>query len=306
MTSATRHPPPATPNPPPRPDSSSHEPAKNSPRLRWTTFLLALSCLAAPALRAADAPAANINVPRNLEPAPYTALLKKYVNDQGLVNYTAWKNDAADVAALHKYLAGFAPKPDQPATGDERAADLANFYNAAVLSWLLENYPTDSVWETKDPFTAKRYEIGGEKIALNDIENGNLRPQIGIDTHSVLVCGARSCPPLQPTAYTGGDFKSQDAKAYHAWLGRSDLNKFEPSDKKAEISSIFKWYKEDFDKAGGVKKVLAEKAPQQDHAFLAGGDYEISYLSYNWGLNDQGEHGRSYNKADLIFDKIFH
>ena len=269
---------------------------------------LALFCLAAAAVKAADAPApaAQIEVPRGIDHQKFDVLLKKYVNSQGLVNYTAWKSDAADMAALNLYLKEFAPKADKPADGDERAASLANAYNAGVLSWILQNYPTDSVWETKDAFTAKRYTIGGQQVALNDIENGALRPQIGIATHSILVCAARSCPPLQQTAYTVDNFQTQDAKAYHEWLGREDLNKFEPTDKKAEISSIFKWYKEDFDKAGGVKKVLGEKAPGKYHSFLAGGDYEVSYLPYNWGLNDQGEHGRSYTKVDLIIDHLFH
>ena len=274
---------------------------------RATLLLLCfLGCASIPPARAADAPPPQINVPRGIDHAKFGTLLKKYVNDEGLVNYTAWKADAADVEALNAYLKEFAPKTDKPAEGNERAAALANVYNAGVLSWILQNYPTESVWETKDPFTAKRYTVGGEAICLNDIENGALRPQIGIEAHSVLVCAARSCPPLRTTAYTGGDFEKEDANAYRVWLGREDLNKFTPDKKRVEVSSIFKWFKEDFDKAGGVKKVLAEKAPEADRAFLAGGDYEIGYLAYNWGLNDQGSHGRSYSKADLIFDKVFH
>ncbi len=269
--------------------------------------LLAFSFAAFTSVEAADAPPPSpLNVPSGINPQAFDALLKKYVNDQGLVNYSAWKNNAADVASLAGFLKEYAPKPEKAAAGNERAAALVNAYNAGVLSWILKNYPTDSVWETQDAFTAKRYTIGGRQVALNDIENGALRPQIGLLTHSVLVCAARSCPPLQKSAYTGVDFEAQDAKAYRVWLGRPDLNTFEPGDKKAEISSIFRWYKEDFDAAGGVKKVLAEKAPEQDHAFLAGGDYEVSYLSYNWGLNDQGEHGRSYSKLDLVIDHLFH
>ena len=256
--------------------------------------------------RAADAPPAQVSVPHGVDHGKFDALLKKYVNDQGLVNYTAWKADADDVAALDAYLKEFAPKPGKPAEGSERAAALANAYNAGVLSWILQNYPTESVWETKDPFTAKRYTVGGEQVSLNDIENGALRPQIGLEAHSILVCAARSCPPLQKTAYTAAGFEGQNARAYRVWLDRPDLNEFDAAKKKVAISSIFKWYKEDFDKAGGVKKVLAEKAPEKDHAFLAGGDYDVSYLSYNWGLNDQGEHGHNYSKANLIIDRIFH
>jgi len=37
----------------------------------------------------------------------------------------------------------------------------------------------------------------------------------------------------------------------------------------------------------------------------AGGKkFDISYISYNWGLNDQGEHGRHYSKLKLLFDHV--
>lgn len=276
-------------------------------RLLLVGMLLLAFCGVVPLkVRAAEPPPAQVNVPRGIDHEKFGSLLKKYVNNQGLVDYTAWKANAEDTAALNEYLKEFAPKTEKPAEGNERAAALTNFYNAGVLSWILQNYPTESVWETKDPFTAKRYTADGERVSLNDIENGALRPQIGIGAHSVLVCAARSCPPLQRSAYTAGSFENEDVKAYRAWLGREDLNQFDAADKKAKISSIFKWYKEDFDKAGGVKKVLAEKAPEKDRAFLTGGDYDVSYLSYNWGLNDQGEHGHNYSKADLLLDRIFH
>ncbi|MGI9113591.1 MAG: hypothetical protein DLM52_08550 [Chthoniobacterales bacterium] len=78
-----------------------------------------------------------------------------------------------------------------------------------------------------------------------------------------------------------------------------------PNEKRLEISSIFKWFKGDFDKGGGVPKVLGMYAPQNARAFAASGGYEIRYLAYNWGLNDQGPHGRNYTRTNLIFDNIF-
>ncbi len=277
--------------------------------LRWLLpaailSLFALTLTPSPARCAEDKQSLKVEVPSGIDHGKFDALLKKYVDAQGLVNYTAWKGNADDMAALSAYLKQFAPKAEKPAAGNEKSAALVNAYNASVLHWILENYPTESIWETKDAFTAKRFPIGGQQVALNDIENGTLRPAIGVKAHSVLVCAARSCPPLQRNAYTAGDFEAQDTKAYHIWLGREDLNKFEPEKKKAEVSSIFKFYKEDFEKAGGVKKVLGQYAPEKDKAFLTGGDYEVSYLSYNWGLNDQGEHGRKYSKLDLLIDKL--
>jgi hypothetical protein len=247
----------------------------------------------------------NVDVPAGIDHSEYDRLLKKYVNEQGLVDYAAWKQNQADLSALDDYLKQFSGKIDNPAQGEEKAAALANAYNAFMIRWVLANYPTESVWSLKDSFTAKRQEIGGRKVSLNDIEHGALRPLIGYRAHSVLVCAARSCPPLQRSAYTADKFEEQDAHAYRSWLAREDLNEFLPNENKVEISSIFKWFKQDFDKAGGVPKIFGRYAPQAVRDFAARGKHDTKYISYNWGLNDQGPHGRNYSRANLLFDNIF-
>lgn len=247
----------------------------------------------------------NVHVRSGINHNEYDQLLKKYVNEQGLVNYGAWKQNAADLSALDEYLHQFAPKADKAAQGNEKAASLVNAYNAFVLRWILANYPTDSIWQLKNSFSEKRNQIGGRKVSLDDIEHGTLQPLIGYRTHAVLVCAARSCPPLQEFAYTADRFDEQNDRAYKAWLAREDLNKFLPNEKKIEISSIFKWFKQDFDHAGGIAKILGRYAPSSVREFAASGNYEIKYLPYNWGLNDQGPHGRNYSRAHLLFDYIF-
>jgi hypothetical protein len=157
----------------------------------------------------------------------------------------------------------------------------------------------------KDSFSAKRNDISGRKVALNDIEHGTLRPLIGYRAHGVLICAARSRPPLQQFAYTAANFDEQNDRAYRAWLAREDLNKFSPNEKKVEISSIFQWFKADFDRAGGASKILDRYAPQSMRYFASSGNYEIEYLTYNWGLNDQDPRGRHYSRANLLFDNIF-
>ena len=247
----------------------------------------------------------NVDVRSGIDHDEFDRLLKKYVNEQGLVNYGGWKQNAADLSALDEYLHQFTAKADNAAQGNEKAASLVNAYNAFVLQWILKNYPTESIWQLKDSFSGKRNDVGGRKVALDDIEHGSLRPLIGYRAHAVLVCAARSCPPLQRFAYSSDKFDEQDDRAYRAWLGREDLNKFLPNEKKVEISSIFKWFKQDFEKAGGIPKILGRYAPEPIRAFAASGNYEIKHLSYNWGLNDQGPHDRNYSQAQLLLDNIF-
>jgi hypothetical protein len=136
-----------------------------------------------------------------------------------LVNYTAWKASQADMSALDAYVKEFAAKADKPAEGMEKAASLTNAYNAIAIRTVLTSYPIESIHEATKPFEAKDWTIGGAKASLNDIENGTLRPMLKYRAHSVLVCAARSCPPLQQTAYTASNFEAQNDKAFTIWLG---------------------------------------------------------------------------------------
>ena len=263
--------------------------------------IFSLAILMAPAL-ASDGE--GVPVPASLSHEAWDALLKKYVNDRGLVSYADWKKNQTDLAALDSYLKQFAEKPQTAATRNDAAASLINLYNATTISWILTNYPTESIMALADSFRAQRHDIGGGKVSLDDIENNTLRPLLGYRAHAVLVCAARSCPPLQRFAYTAAQLDQQIDTAYRAWLARDDLNQFIPDKKKVEVSSIFSWYKDDFDKTGGVKQVLVKYAPQQYRDFLVGGDYEVGYLPYNWGLNDQGGRGKDYGRNQMIWDWI--
>ena len=128
---------------------------------------------------------------------------------------------------------------------------------------------------------------------------------MGYKAHATLVCCARSCPPLQRSAYTAAGLDKEITKAYEVWLSRPDLNHYSPEKNSVEISSIYKWFKEDFDNAGGVPKILGQYGPGSQRPFLAKGGYKISYLPYRWGLNDQGGHGEKYSQTNLILDHLF-
>jgi hypothetical protein len=249
--------------------------------------------------------AANpVTVPAGVSHDDWGALLQKYVDDQGLVAYGDWKSQPTDLQRLNDYLAQFATASNSPATGDEAAASLINLYNALTVRTILENYPLNSIQSLAKPFETKRLTVSGEEISLNDIEHNTLRPSIGYRAHAVLVCAARSCPPLQRFAYENETLNPQIASVYRTWLGRKDLNLFVPDEKTAEISSIFSWFEVDFIQAGGTRKILAEYGPDNVKEFLSGKDYEITYMSYNWGLNDQGAQGRSYSRIRMLWDRI--
>jgi Protein of unknown function, DUF547 len=111
-----------------------------------------------------------VSVPANLSHQAWDTLLKKYVNDRGLVAYADWKRNQMDLLALDDYLKQFAQKPQTTATDNDAAASLINLYNATTIRWILANYPIESIMGLKDSFGAKSHNIGGRKASLDDIE----------------------------------------------------------------------------------------------------------------------------------------
>jgi len=64
----------------------------------------------------------TVTVPANVSHQAWDVLLKKYVNDRGLVAYGEWKNNPTDLMALDDYLKQFAENPQTPASGNDAAA----------------------------------------------------------------------------------------------------------------------------------------------------------------------------------------
>jgi hypothetical protein len=221
------------------------------------------------------------------------------VDEKGRVAYARLAASVNDRESLRTYIAQFAESGKTPAAGPERIASLINAYNAFAISWILENYPTPSIRSTRDPFGGRRNDIGGKKVSLDDLEHTMLRPTAGFRVHSAISCASRSCPPLSREAYAAATLDTSLDAGMRRWLAREDLNRFLPAAGTAEVSKVFKWFKEDFEKSGGLKSVLARYAPKQYQEFALKGDYQVDYLDYDWTLNDQAE-----VKERSLWDKL--
>ncbi|MGH8019690.1 MAG: DUF547 domain-containing protein [Opitutaceae bacterium] len=250
--------------------------------------------------------ATTVQAPPDIDHAPWSELLKKYVDDRGMVDYAAWKGSPDDRRALERYLGAFARSGAPAASREAEIAALINAYNAFTIQWILQNHPTPSIRETSDSWDGARWNIGGRKVSLDEIEHKNLRPLYGWKVHGTIVCAARSCPPLQREAFTAENLDMLTARAFRAWLDREDLNHYEPGQDRVLVSAIFKWFKEDFTGDGALPKVLQRFGPEKYRDFLVAGEFEVEYLDYHWGLNDQGGLGEDYKPgASALFKSIF-
>jgi hypothetical protein len=233
----------------------------------------------------------------------WTSLLQEFVDEQHRVDYKTLKQKG--VKRLEDYVAQLARAPLEALSAEERKSLLINSYNALTVRWIVEHYPIPSIWATPEPFTEARHNVGGESLSLDEIEK-RLRGTEDARIHSALVCAARSCPPLRREAYDAGRLDEQLDDNTRQWLANPDLNRFRLEEGKIELSPIFKWYGEDFERgAGGLRGFVARYAPEQYRAALSGnGTLNTTYLSYDWALNDQSDAGDGYSWFDLAIDWV--
>ena len=208
----------------------------------------------------------------------YDALLKKYVSGGG-VRYSAWKANAADMAALEKVISAVAAENPSSYPRNEKLAFYINAYNASILSEALQKYPTKSVKDTLFTFfTAKRITVAGEKMSFNHLEKDIIRPLGEPRIHFALNCASRSCPPLRTEVYSGAKLDAQLDEQARGYVNGDHGVKVNGDT--AQISKIFDWYKEDFGGDAGVSAFLKKHRKEKS-------DFKtVSYQDYDWGLNE--------------------
>jgi len=212
-----------------------------------------------------------------LDHSNWDKLLKKYVDDIGNVNY---KGFAKDITALQNYLDYLAKnRPSDKAPKSERLAYYINLYNAATVKLILDNYPTKSIKDIKNPWGKDIVQIENEKISLGNLEHKILRKMDEPRIHFAINCASYSCPKLLNTAFTAANLEKlleQTAVDFINDPKRNVLTK-----EKASLSEIFNWYKKDFTEKGSLVDYINKYAAQKLTS-----NTKISYLNYNWALNE--------------------
>ncbi len=229
-----------------------------------------------------------------IDHSQWNTLLKKYVDSVGRVDYAAWQHSTSDVRALDSYLASLSYA--DPRIQSSREAQLAywiNAYNAATIKGVLREYPTSSIRN----HTAKLYgyniwhdlllAVGNTKISLNDIEHKVLRKMGEPRVHFAIVCASHSCPRLLNEAYAAKTVEQQlTTNSRNFFASREN---FQYTNGAFYLSSILKWFAEDFgaNRSAQLRSIapyLPEASAQQAAAAGLG---RISYLEYDWSLNEQ-------------------
>ncbi len=184
----------------------------------------------------------------------------------------------------------------------ERLAFLINAYNAYTVDLILSRYPKlDSIKDLgsllQNPWKKSFVPLFGKRLSLDDIEHGMIRkpgdynePRI----HFAVNCASIGCPGLLNEAYTGTKLEAQLDMVTRAFLADRSRNRYNAKTGRLEVSEIFDWYREDFERGWkGWRKLdqfFARYAdsltdtPEAKALVMAGG-IKIKFLDYDWALN---------------------
>lgn len=229
----------------------------------------------------------------------WDALLKKHVRwlPDGVQSRVAYKALAADRAALQQVLAQWSAVTAaqfQSWGKPEQMAFLINAYNGFTLELILTQYP--KLKSIKDlgsfiqpPWKKKFFKLLGEDRHLDWIEHEQLRPVFAEPRiHAAVNCASIGCPALRDEAFTPQKLEAQLEDGMKRFMADPTRNRV--GNGQLEVSSIFKWFKEDFEKGHlglhTVEDVFARHAAEQ--AQLKARALRVTHLDYDWQLNDAG------------------
>ena len=218
----------------------------------------------------------------------WSALLVKHVkwlpdNKQSKVSYKGFAADRAELAKVLENLSAVSQAQFNAWSKEQQMAFLINAYNAFTIEVILTKYP--NIKSIKELGSFNRGPWKNEFFTL-----------LGAKRHLAAVnCASIGCPALFPEAFTAPKLDAMLEDGMRRFLGDRTRNKYEGG--KLQVSNIFKWFKEDFEKGyKGFAKledlfakyadVLTSDAAAQ--AQIRAKTIAITYLDYDWSLNDLG------------------
>jgi hypothetical protein len=244
----------------------------------------------------------------------YDAFLRTYV-ENGLVDYSGIKSDDTLLDDYLQELQRVDAEQFRTLSQDEQNAFWINAYNAITIEGIVRNYPIEpggffarkrfpdnSIRQIDDFWGTVFVKVMGDELTLDDIEHEILRKQFKDPRiHFVLVCAALGCPLLENRAFLPQYLDDRLDGAASGFISNPEKVRLDRKKNTLYLSSILKWYKEDFvfphgseqlyerynTKDRGIVEFVARYMPQADREFIIEHHPKLKFLDYDWTLNEK-------------------
>ncbi|MCW8931277.1 MAG: DUF547 domain-containing protein [Gammaproteobacteria bacterium] len=235
------------------------------------------------------------------------AILQENVhfNSTGVASRVDYSNIKKNSFALEQYLKILTTVNNTEFnhwSKNQQKAFLINAYNAFTVQLILTRYPDiKSIKEIgsffSNPWKKKFFKLLNKKRSLDELEHTMLRKEGVYDDpyiHVALVCASIGCPALRNEAYTADRIEQQLADSMYDFLSDKERNRYHSDSNTFEVSKIFDWYEEDFNKGYRGIFSLSDLLSRYSRALSNQeiphkkpiNSAKISYLDYDWSLND--------------------
>jgi hypothetical protein len=197
---------------------------------------------------------------------------------------------AADKQRLEDYIVSLGSVPVQDLTPLQQQAYWINLYNALTVQLILENGDLTSIreiksgWFSAGPWGLEVVVVDGDTLTLDDIEHRILRPIFGDPrVHFAVNCASLGCPNLAAEPYLASTLDRQLEAAARDFVNHPRGARV--ADSTLTLSSIFKWYGDDFGATAPARLAwIARYAKPDLAAQIVDWDGRIRY-DYDWDLN---------------------
>lgn len=204
-------------------------------------------------------------------------LLKENISENGGTNY---KGFIKSKTLFKSYLTSLSEKlPQNNWSKENKLAYWMNAYNAFTIKLIIDNYPTKSIKNIKDPWNKRFFMLGGKWYNLNEIEHKILRKMNDPRIHFGINCASFSCPTLSNKAFTAENVYQQLNLLAYQFINDKKRNTI--TENTVQISKIFQWFGKDFKTEGTLIDYL-NKYSDIHIAKKA----KINFKKYDWNLNE--------------------
>ncbi len=184
----------------------------------------------------------------------WAEVLLRFVDADGQVDYASLEDHPQALESYLDQVKTISPmnRPELFPSQNHALAYYVNAYNALVFRGVL-NLPAgkDTVWGWTGTgagfFVGNKYQLGGERMSLNKLENEIVRAQFHDPRiHAALNCASRGCPRLPQEPFEAEILDSQLTAAMTEFVNQEGNCRYDSASTTVHLSKIFDWFRSDF------------------------------------------------------------